>query len=199
LARITNSSLPRPICSETTGVARCLLLAVLWLVALPAPALDEATLGSLHMQRLDEAAPDFQLRDASGDELRLTALRGRPVILHFWATWCEPCREELPALETIARRLADSGAILVAVAIDDEADAARIRRYAQDLGVTFPVYLAREGDISERFWSWGVPVTYLIDPAGRLVARSLGPRDWTSAAMQAVIEQFVGPAKPVAR
>ena len=148
------------------------------------------------MQRLDEAAPDFLLRDASGNELRLTALRGRPVILHFWATWCEPCREELPALEAIARHMADSGVILVAVAIDEEADTARIRRYAQDLGVTFPVYLAREGTISERYWSWGVPVTYLIDPAGRLVARSLGPRDWTSASMQTLITQFVAPALP---
>jgi thiol-disulfide isomerase/thioredoxin len=148
------------------------------------------------MQRLDEAAPDFLLRDASGNELRLTALRGRPVILHFWATWCEPCREELPALEAIARHMADSGVVLVAVAIDEEADTARIRRYAQDLGVTFSVYLAREGTISERYWSWGVPVTYLIDPAGRLVARSLGPRDWTSASMQTLITQFVAPALP---
>ena len=150
------------------------------------------------MQRLDEVAPDFLLRDA-GNELRLTALRGRPVILHFWATWCEPCREELPALEAIARHLADSGIVLVAVAIDDEADDARIRRYAKDLGVTFPVYLARECDISDRYWSWGVPVTYLIDPAGRLVARLLGPRDWTSASMQTLIDQFVSPARPVAR
>jgi thiol-disulfide isomerase/thioredoxin len=166
---------------------------------LPAPALDDASLESQHMQRLDEAAPDFLLRDASGRDLRLTALRGHPVILHFWATWCEPCHEELPALEAMARHLADSGVILVAVAIDEEADAARVRRHAQDLGVTFPVYLAREGTISERYWSWGIPVTYLIDPQGQLVARSLGPRNWASVSMQALIAQFVAPVPPATR
>jgi thiol-disulfide isomerase/thioredoxin len=197
LEKIIGSSLPRPTCSETAWVSRILLLVALWLAALPVPALDEDSLGSLHMQRLDEAAPDFLLRDASGKELSLAALRGRPVILHFWATWCEPCREELPALEATARHLADSGVVLVAVAIDVEMDVARIQRYAQDLGMTLPVYLAREGDISERYWSWGVPVTYLIDPAGLIVARSLGPRDWTSASMHTLIAQFVASAPPV--
>lgn len=65
--------------------------------------------------------------------------------------------------------------------------------------MTFPVYIARECDISDRYWSWGVPVTYLIDPAGRLVARLLGSHDWTSASMQTLIDQFVSPARPVAR
>ena len=196
MARTTSSSLPRLTCSETAALARFLLLAALWLAALPAPALDEVSLESQHMQRLDEAAPDFLLRDATGNELRLTALRDHPVILHFWATWCEPCREELPTLEAMARHMADSGVILVAVAIDEEGDAARVRRYAQDLRVTFPVYLAREGTISERYWSWGVPVTYLINPQGRLVARALGPRDWASVSMQTLISQFVAPAPP---
>jgi len=171
---------------------------VLLLAAGPAPALDEESLETVHMQRLDEAAPDFMLREASGEALRLADLRGHPLILHFWAMWCEPCRAELPALEALARDLADSGVVLLAVSIDEEADAARIRRYAQDLGMTFGVYIAREGDISERYWSWGVPATYLIDPSGLLVARALGPRDWTSAAMQSLLERFARSAGPTA-
>jgi len=172
---------------------------VLWLAAAPAPALDEDSLEAVHLQRLDEAAPEFTLRDDSGRVLRLADLRGHPLILHFWAVWCEPCRAELPTLEALARAQADSGVVLLAVSIDDEPDAARIRRYAQELGVTSGVYLAREGDISERYWSWGVPTTYLIDPAGLLVARALGPRDWNSAAMQSLIGRFAHPAGAVAR
>ena len=142
------------------------------------------------MQKLDEAAPDFMLRDASGGSLHLSDLRGRTVILHFWATWCKPCRMELPALEAMVHQLTDSAVMLIAVAIDVDMDSARVRRYAHDLGVNFPVYLAADGTISERYWSWGVPVTYLIDPEGRLVARTLGPREWASAPMLNLITQF---------
>jgi peroxiredoxin len=159
------------------------------LIVLPTSGQGANNFESQHLQRLDEAAPDFLLRDPSGSVLSLRELRGHPVILHFWATWCEPCRVELTSLEALTHYMTDSGVILVAVAIDTEADAARVRRYAHDLGVSFPVYLAQEGTISNRYWSWGVPVTYLIDQEGRLVARALGPRNWTSASMHALITQ----------
>jgi len=176
-----------------TGFSRVAVLTALWLLLSPVLGAQAASLESQHMQRLDEAAPDFRLRDASGRTLHLADLRGHGIILHFWATWCEPCREELPTLEAMVRQLADSGVILVAVAIDEEPDIARVRRYAHDLDVTFPVYLASEGTISDRYWSWGVPVTYLIDLQGRLVARSLGPRNWASPSMHALITQLVAP------
>ena len=163
-------------------------------MALPATGQNPGNFESQHLQRLDEAAPDFLLRDPSGSVLHLGELRGHAVILHFWATWCEPCRAELPTLEALVRQVSDSGVILVAVAIDTEADAARIRRFVHDLGVGFPVYLARDGAISDRYWSWGVPVTYLIDPGGRLVARALGPRDWATASMHTLISQVAAPA-----
>jgi thiol-disulfide isomerase/thioredoxin len=189
LEKIIGLSLRRLTCFETGRIACFALLAAVWLIVLPASGQDASNFESQQLQRLDEAAPDFLLRDPSGSVLSLGDLQGHPVILHFWATWCEPCREELPTLEALMRQMTDSGVILVAVAIDTEADAARVRRYAHDLGVSFPVYLAREGTISDRYWSWGVPVTYLIDPEGRLVARSLGPRNWATASMRALITQ----------
>jgi thiol-disulfide isomerase/thioredoxin len=189
LEKIIGLSLRRLTCFETGRIACFALLAAVWLIVLPASGQDASNFESQQLQRLDEAAPDFLLRDPSGSVLSLGDLQGHPVILHFWATWCEPCREELPTLEALMRQMTDSGVILVAVAIDTEADAARVRRYAHDLGVSFTVYLAREGTISDRYWSWGVPVTYLIDPEGRLVARSLGPRNWATASMRALITQ----------
>ena len=179
---------------SSTGISRVALVTALWLLMSPVLGAQVASLESQHMQRLDEAAPDFLLRDASGKTLQLADLRGHGVILHFWATWCEPCREELPTLEAMVRQLADSGVILVAVAVDEESDTARVRRYAHELGVSFPVYLAGAGTISDRYWSWGVPATYLIDLQGRLVARSLGPRNWASPSMHALITQLVVPA-----
>jgi len=197
LARITNSLPRRPTFFERAPRARFLLSAILWLASGSASALDAERLDTLHMQRLDEAAPDFALRDTSGGILHLTDLRGHPLILHFWATWCEPCRAELTALDTLVRDRAADGTVLVMVSIDEEADTDSIRRYAQSLGVRFDVYLARDGDISGRYWAWGVPVTYLIDRQGLLVARALGPRNWDSPDMRSLIGEFARPTDQV--
>jgi thiol-disulfide isomerase/thioredoxin len=169
---------------------RTLLAAVLWLTVLPSLALDESSLRSQHMQRLEEPAPDFVLHDASGTALRLAALHGHPVIVHFWATWCRSCRKELPLIQALARRLADTDVAFLAVAIDTDVGAADIRAYAARLGVTLPVFRAGDGEISDRYWSWGIPVTYLIDRDGAIAGRALGPRDWTSDSMLAVMKRF---------
>jgi thiol-disulfide isomerase/thioredoxin len=76
--------------------------------ALPALGQNPSNFESEHLQRLDEAAPDFLLRDPSGNMLRLGDLRGHPIILHFWSTWCEPCRAELPTLEALTHQITDN-------------------------------------------------------------------------------------------
>ena len=166
-----------------------LLTATLWLVALPSLALTDAGLAAQQMQRLDEPAPDFVLRGA-GSELHLAALRGHPVIVHFWATWCKPCRRELPGIQALAHRLAGTDVRFLAVSIDRDTSTADIDRYAANLGVHLPVFRAADGDITDRYWSRGVPVTYLIDRSGAIAGRALGPRDWNSDAMRSLIEQF---------
>jgi len=171
---------------------RLLLAAVLTLIAMPLPALDDASLGAQHMQRLAEPAPDFILNGPSGTCLRLAALRGHPVIVHFWATWCTSCRSELPAIQSLAQTLAHTDATVVMVAIDTDKTSAEIGNYAASLGVALPVFRAGDGEISARYWSWGVPVTYLIDRDGAIAGRALGPRDWTSDSMRTLVRRFVG-------
>lgn len=170
---------------------RILITAVLLLIAMPLFALDDARLRTQHMQRLAVPAPDFVLHDASGSGLQLAALRGRPVIVHFWATWCESCRTELPEIESLAQRLADTDVAIVVVSIDTDSGMAEIEKYAAGLGVTLPVFRAGDGEISDDYWTWGVPVTYLIDREGAIAGRALGPRDWTSDSMLALIEDFM--------
>lgn len=170
---------------------RLLLTALCWLAAPPTLALDDGLLDAQHMQRLAEPAPDFVLHGTSGARLQLAALHGHPVIVHFWATWCTSCRSELPVIQALARRLADTDVTVLLVAIDSDSSAAEITRYAADLGLGLPVYRAADGEISERYWSWGVPVTYLIDRDGAIAGRALGPRDWTSATMLTLIDRFL--------
>jgi thiol-disulfide isomerase/thioredoxin len=171
--------------------ARILLTTTLWLIALPAPALNDASLATQQMQRIDEPAPDFVLHNAADTELHLAALRGHPVIVHFWATWCDSCRKELPVIQALAHRLAGSDVRFLAVAIDTDTGAADIDRYAASLGVDLPVFRAADGNITDRYWAHGIPVTYLIDRDGAIAGRAIGPRDWTSDAMVSLIEQFV--------
>ncbi len=145
------------------------------------------------LESLDEAAPDFLLRDASGSPVRLSGLRGRPVILHFWATWCASCRTELPAIDAFARRLAATDVEILLIAIDTDTDGDAVRAYAKALGVALPVFRAGDGDVTDRYWTWGVPVTYLIDRNGWIAGRVRGPLDWTSVATAAAIEGFATP------
>lgn len=181
----------RRLTSSKCWYSRSLIKLVgIWCVLLVSGEASAANALTAPLQSLDEVAPNFLLRDVSGKELSLSDLHGRPVIVHFWATWCTSCRKELPSLDALASTLRADDVVFLAVSIDMEPSADEVRSYAHELGVSIPVYLAREGDVTDRYWTWGVPVTYLIDRSGRLVARALGPRNWQSAGILTRITRF---------
>lgn len=144
------------------------------LLALVSPL---AAAGGLAMDALDQPAPVIGI----GDGRTLQDLRGRWVLLHFWATWCEPCRTELPALDRLAQRWRDRIDVY-AVSIDD-GDPAPVAAYVAAAKLSLPVVNREVARATERYWGWGVPVSYLIDPQGQLVGRILGPRDWAASAV----------------
>lgn len=114
---------------------------------------------------MDRPSPDLELRRRDGSRLRLTETRGRPLVLHFWATWCPPCREELPALLAYA---AEGDMPVLAVSLDPDWGA--VRRF---LGSDPPpsVVLAEGDDVEEALGVRSLPVTFVVDPAGRLRLR----------------------------
>jgi thiol-disulfide isomerase/thioredoxin len=114
--------------------------------------------------RRGQEAPDFEATDMAGKRWSLQALRGRPVLLNFWATWCAPCRVELPALEVLARR-ADSRLAVLTVNVDE--DRAAVSRFLQE-GSALTVLLDPEKEISRRFGVSAFPETFLIDSQGRV-------------------------------
>lgn len=137
-----------------------------------------------------EFAYDFSLRAANNPKLQvsLKALRGKVVVVNFWASWCTPCLDELPALERLSRRYPDKIAV-VGVGIDDDHKA--LAAVAKRLGVTFPTVLDADGTLKQRYQVRGVPETFIVGPDGRLAlfpdrrgeisVRLLGPRPWDSA------------------
>jgi thiol-disulfide isomerase/thioredoxin len=125
--------------------------------------------------RARQPAPALELVRADGSRVSIAALRGRPVLVHFWATWCAPCREELPGLIDAARRFSDEGLTLLAVAVDD--DWAAVNRFFA--GATpAEVFRPVSRDAHRPYDVISLPDTYLFSREGRLVLRYGGARDW---------------------
>lgn len=111
-----------------------------------------------------EAAPDFALKSASGENLRLSEFRGDVVMINFWATWCGPCRQEMPLLDDLYGRYQRVGFKLLGVNIDD--DSRRAMQMIEDLGVSFPVLFDEQKDVSKLYQVEAMPVTVLVDRNG---------------------------------
>jgi peroxiredoxin len=126
-------------------------------------------------------APDFSLPVLQGGgTLSLESLRGQVVLLNFWATWCKPCEDEMPAMESLYQALRDRGFALIAVSVDGDRRA--VEEFATRLGLSFPILLDPQKDVADAYQSYRFPESYLIDREGVLVARYIGPRDWDSPA-----------------
>ena len=149
-----------------------------------------AVLHTLHAESMSEQAPGISVTDADGKPFVLAAYLGRPVVVHFWATWCEPCRHELPTLAAASRRLADSDLQFIAISIDRDVPVETVRALAHDYDLPFPVALASTGNVSERYWAMGIPVTYFIDRRGVLIQRFRGSCDWGSATGQHALDEL---------
>jgi thiol-disulfide isomerase/thioredoxin len=98
------------------------------------------------------------------------------VLLNFWATWCKPCEDEMPAMENLYQELRDRDFELVAISVDD--DRRMVEEFSSRMGLTFPVLLDPEKRVSDAYQSYRFPESYLIDREGVLVARYIGPRQW---------------------
>jgi peroxiredoxin len=117
-------------------------------------------------------APDFVLQTSGGEEFKLSAQRGTPVVLNFWATWCPPCRAELPELRSASERHA--GQITV-VGVNQGESAAAVANSALELGLTFPIPLDHQGDVSQLYGVRSLPTTFFIDRDGVIRQIQNGP------------------------
>jgi thiol-disulfide isomerase/thioredoxin len=150
-----------------------LLVAAAW--AWPESAFADA----LPLTRLpgEVAAPEFELSDLSGTPHRLSAYRGRPVLVNFWAVWCPPCRRELAALAELRARVAADGIEVLAVNLGDSAE--RVMSFlAEHPAPSLPILLDTEKASARAWHVQALPVGFAVDPAGVLRFGALGERDW---------------------
>lgn len=134
-------------------------------------------------------APDFTLRTMGGPNLRLHEQRGRVVLLNFWATWCGPCREEMPHLNRLYEKYRTSGFTTLGVNIDD--DAAKAAELAAKLGIKFPVLLDTDKKVSKVYDMGGMPATVVIDRDGRVRYVHRGYREGFEKAYEQQIRELL--------
>ncbi|MGB5337502.1 MAG: TlpA disulfide reductase family protein [Gammaproteobacteria bacterium] len=157
---------------------RCLLAGLLLCAAVPQPVQPAEEALSHRFTRIDPAyvAPDFVLEDMDGKRHTLQDYRGQVVLLNFWATWCPPCRREMPALEALYRKLQDQPFVVLAVNQWEDAD--HVFAYTGELNVfpSFPILFDPQSSVSAEYGVKGLPTSFLIDQQGRVTHRALGGR-----------------------
>ena len=135
-------------------------------------------------------APEFSLpRLGGGEPMRLADLRGRVVLVNFWATWCKPCEEEMPAMQRLYQALAGPGFELLAISVDE--DPAPVERFRERLGLEFPILLDPDQRVAHAWQTFRFPETLLVDAEGSVVERYVGPKAWDAVAYVDRIRRLV--------
>jgi peroxiredoxin len=154
------------------------------------PAIDDA------MKKLDLVRPsratlveDFTLPTPDGKSFRLSAHRGKIVFVNFWATWCLPCLEEMPAMERLYRARKDRGLVVVAVSVDS--NPALVPKFVKDHRFTFPVVVDQKMQVATSYGVRALPSSFIVDRDGRLGALALGARAWDDPAAHALVDGLV--------
>jgi peroxiredoxin len=136
-------------------------------------------------------APDFTLKDLSGRSVQLSSLKGKVVLVNFWATWCPPCREEIPSMVRLNQAMQGKAFQMLAVSIDEGGKDA-VASFFKKGGVTLPALLDSDGKVARRYGTTGVPETFVVDAKGVIMKKVIGGMDWSSPEVLAAFDDLIG-------
>jgi thiol-disulfide isomerase/thioredoxin len=157
----------------------------------PAPSSPEAEKSgrSFVVHDTPQAVPELSFVDGDGRELALADFRGRTILFNVWATWCVPCREEMPALDRLQAKLGGSGFEVVPLSIDREG-LPKVKAFYKEFGLkAVGIYVDTSGKAAYRLGAVGIPTTLLINPEGLEAGRLIGPAEWDSPELVTIIQQ----------
>ena len=154
----------------------------------PSTGAVDAALRELDLVKPSRSRPadDFTLPMLGGGTFRLSEHRGKVVLVNFWATWCPPCLEEMPAMERLWRKHKDAGFLLVAISVD--ADPQKVVPFAAQHTLTFPIAFDAKMAVAERYGVRALPSSFILGKTGDLAGLALGPRHWDNKASHRLIE-----------
>ncbi|MCB1757512.1 MAG: TlpA family protein disulfide reductase [Gammaproteobacteria bacterium] len=147
----------------------CFTALLVWLASAQASALLDRLSSPL-------PAPTLDIPDLQKNIWKTADLKGQPAIVNFWATWCPPCREEMPSMEKAWEKIKDEGIQMLAVSYGEDAD--RVEAFQMDYPMSFPVLLDTSGEVGRNWPVKGLPTTFVIDSEGNIVYQALGAREW---------------------
>ncbi len=136
-----------------------------------------------------DVAPAFDLPRLAGGRTSLAGLEGQVALINFWATWCKPCEDEMPAMQRLYDGLAGDGFELLAISVDESVD--DVRAFNERLALSFPVLLDPDQEAARRYQTTGFPESILVDREGRIVERYVGPREWDHPDYQARVRRLM--------
>jgi peroxiredoxin len=137
---------------------------------------------------IGQPAPPYAATSMSGDSVSLSALRNKVVLLNVWATWCQPCRTEIPDVQALHKQFADRGLSVIGISIDGDDSGTRISDFAREFGMSYPIWRDPDERVLSQFRVIGVPATFLIDKEGVLRWRMTGPIQHGDSSLVGAIE-----------
>ena len=143
-----------------------------------------------------DKVPAFQASTLDGEEFDGADLVGSPYMLNIWATWCAPCRHEMPELQELHETYSEQGFQVVGVSVDDRGSRETIKEFLKDVGVTFPIYHDPSWEIQDLYGLLGLPGSFLMDAEGRLVRRWTGSFKPMAEDVQEDVRKLIGAAAP---
>jgi peroxiredoxin len=136
-------------------------------------------------------APDFALKDIDGKLRRLSENRGKVVLVNFWATWCPPCRREMPSMQRAWTHLKGENFEMYAVNVGEDEDTIFGFTFSTGVELTFPILLDRDAQIIKAWPVIALPTSFIVDPQGRIVYRAVGGREWDDPALLGKIRELI--------
>lgn len=121
-------------------------------------------------------AKEFTLKDVKNKKINLKDFRGKVIMLNFWATWCAPCREEMPSMEKLYRQFKEKGFVIIAVASGEDINS--VNKFITQYNLTFPALIDSDYKVSDTYKVWALPTTYFINSKGQIIGKAQGGRDW---------------------
>ena len=189
------------ILAGTTGLAVIAAAVVLFDFVLPASAsARSATPPALSLAPLIEKAGlqavrpgvkiiDFKLQTPAGAAVSLSSYAGKVILLNFWATWCPPCRNEIPSIESLYTKFKDQG--FVVLGVDLQEDPASVSDFVKKYAITYPVVLDQTGQVASQYGARGIPLSFLIDRKGQITSGAIGGREWSGPETEALVKALL--------